>query len=128
MSRIDSDTRSTESSTQYKNKAINSDSTNPNTISKKILVEKLDKETINNLKKLDRDETLKRLTDFMFNHKLNSTHALLMHWEMLNIKGLNEDSNTFQTEIKINVEENKGWNDENSAPNVQQFARDTKNK
>ena len=51
-----------------------------------------------------------------------------MNRAMLNIQGLNEDSNAFQTEIENNMEENKGFNDEKSAPNMKPFSRDTKNK
>ena len=93
MRRNNSDARLTTSSPQFKNKATNSDTKNINTTSNKHLVEKSDKETINNLKNLDRDKTLKRLTDLMFNHEVNSTDILLMNRAILNIQGLNEDSN-----------------------------------
>ena len=47
-----------------------------------------------------------------------------MHRAILNIQGINEDSNEFQTEIKNNAEENKECEDENSTPNVQHLTRD----
>ena len=43
----------------------------------------------------------------MFKYEVNSTAALLMHREMLDIHGLNEESNAFQIENKNNVEEMK---------------------
>ena len=46
----------------------------------------------------------------MFNHKVNSGDALFMTRAILGIYGLNEESNSFQTQNKNNVEETKEYN------------------
>ena len=128
LSKNHSDTRSIASLPQVKNKATNSDAKDLNTIRDMNLVKNKNNETINNLKNLDRNKNLKRLTDLLFNYEVNSTHALLMHREICNVKGINEDSNAFQTAINYNEEENKECEDENSATDVQQVERDTNTK
>ena len=117
MSGNDSDTRSTAYSPQWKTKATNSDAKNLNTSVNKHLVEKSDKETINNLKNLDRNETFKRLNNIIFNHEANISDALLIHRTTLSMQRLNEDSN--ENKIKNNAEENKECEDDKSTPNVQ---------
>ena len=60
----------------------------------------------------------------MFNHELNITDSLLMHRVILNIQGLNEESNGFHAKINNDGVANKERSDGNYEPAVLQLAGD----